>query len=85
MLQEFTNQSSLKDIPPYFYAYLKYAVAKKFALYYPSSNWTPAAEAEYQRTLKDLTAGNEIDLVVKVSAILASPAPVSWPNILSFP
>ncbi len=84
MLNSLTNHSTLDELPPNYYGFLKYALARKFLSYYPSGNWTPTNEDEYQDYYMTFKNANETDLTVRPSVIMDAPQPFYWPNILAY-
>lgn len=84
MLNNLANQQSLIQLPPYYYGFLKYALARKFLAYYPSGNWPKENEDEYQDYYNAMKNANEVDLTIRPSVILDSPQPFYWPNILAY-
>lgn len=84
MLNSLVNQETLGELPPNYYGFLKYALARKFLAYYPSGNWPQANEDEYQDYYNTLKNTNENDLTIRPSVILTAPEPFYWPNILSY-
>jgi hypothetical protein len=74
----------LTELPPYYYGFLKYALARKFMGYYPSGNWPAANEDEYQDYYNNLKNANETDLTIRPSVTMTAPEPFYWPNILSY-
>lgn len=84
MINELSNQDTLGELPPNYYGFLKYALARKFLSYYPSGNWPQQNEDEYQDYYQALKNANETDLTIRPSVILTAPEPFYWPNILSY-
>lgn len=84
MLNELDFQQSLGELPPNYYGFLKYALGRKFKAYYPSSNWPPENEAEYEDYYNTFKNCNETDLTIRPSVTLTAPEPFYWPNILSY-
>lgn len=84
MLDSVTANQSLTAIPPFYYGFLKYCLARKFLSYYPSGNWPDTAEQEYQDYFNIIKSANETDLTVRPSAILSRPEPFYWQNILAY-
>jgi hypothetical protein len=78
------NQDTLGELPPNYYGFLKYALARKFLSYYPSGNWNQTAEDEYQDYYMTVKPTNETDLTIRPSVTLTAPEPFYWPNILSY-
>lgn len=84
MIDKLEAQEDISELPPYYYGFLKMALARKFLAYYPSSNWPQTSEAEYQKVYANLKAGNETDVTIRPSVILTAPEPFYWPNILAY-
>lgn len=81
MLNSLGPQDDLSELQPYYYGFLKYALARKFLSYYPSGNWPQYAEDEYQDYYNSLKNSNETDLTVRPSIIGNSPEPFYWNNL----
>jgi hypothetical protein len=84
MLNKLGANQSLELLPPFYYGFLKYCLARKFLSYYPSGNWPDTAEQEYQDYFSTIKNANETDLTVRPSAILSRPEPFYWQNILAY-
>ncbi|HHT9109591.1 MAG TPA: hypothetical protein ACFYDZ_00360 [Candidatus Brocadiaceae bacterium] len=84
MITSLTADEDLTTIPPFYYGFLKYCLARKFLSYYPSGNWNDAAETEYQDYYSIIKNANETDLTIRPSAILSRPEPFYWQNILAY-
>lgn len=84
MINSLGNQDTLGELPPNYYGFLKYALARKFMAYYPSGNWPQTNEDEYQDYYNTLKNSNETDLTIRPSVIMTAPEPFYWPNILSY-
>ena len=84
MMNALTNQSTLIQLAPFYYGFLKYALARKFLAYYPSGNWPRENEDEYQDYYNIVKNVNETDLTIRPSVTLTAPEPFYWPNILSY-
>lgn len=84
MLDKLVANQSLEELPPFYYGFLKYCLARKFLSYYPSGNWPDTAETEYQDYFSTIKNANETDLTVRPSAILSRPEPFYWQNILAY-
>jgi hypothetical protein len=84
MLDKLVANQSLSELPPFYYGFLKYCLARKFRSYYPSGNWNETAEEEYQDYFNIIKNANETDLTVRPSAILSRPEPFYWQNILAY-
>src|SRR6266481_4247324 len=48
MINSLGPNDDLSELPPFYYGFLKYCLARKFISYYPSGNWSEQAEQEYQ-------------------------------------
>jgi hypothetical protein len=84
MIDSLEADQDISELPPFYYSFLKYALARKFLAYYPSGNWPQTNEDEYQRVFNDLKNANETDLTIRPSVVLNSPQPFYWPNILAY-
>ncbi len=84
MIDSLAQNSNLTELPPFYYGFLKYCLARKFLSYYPSGNWTKEAEDEYQDYFETIKNANETDVTVRPSAILSRPEPFYWQNILAY-
>lgn len=84
MINKLSNQDTLIELPPFYYGFMKYAVARKFLAYYPSGNWPQQNEDEYQDYYSIIKNANETDLIVRPSVTMTAPEPFYWPNILSY-
>jgi len=85
MINSLTNQDNLLELSPFYYGFLKYAVARKFLAYYPSANWPQQNEDEYQDYYQILKNVNETDLTIRPTLTLTIRRSFFWANILSFP
>ncbi len=84
MINSLGNQSTLGELPPYYYGFMKYALARRWLAYYPSGNWPQQNEDEYQDYYNNLKNANETDLTIRPSVTMTAPEPFYWPNILSY-
>lgn len=84
MLNELGPQDTLGELPPNYYGFLKYALARKFLSYYPSGNWPQTSEDEYMDYYNTLKNSNETDITLRPSVVMTAPEPFYWPNILSY-
>ncbi len=84
MIDSLAANDTLSELPPFYYGFLKYCLARKFLSYYPSGNWPDTAEQEYQDYFSTIKNANETDLTVRPSAILSRPEPFYWQNILAY-
>ena len=84
MINSLSNQQSIGELPPNYYGFLKYALARKFLAYYPSGNWPKQNEDEYNDYYETFKNCNETDLTIRPSVTLTAPEPFYWPNILSY-
>jgi len=84
MISSLGPQDTLLELPPNYYGFLKYALARKFLMYYPSGNWNATAEAEYEDYYNTFKNTNETDMTIRPSVVLTAPEPFYWPNILSY-
>lgn len=84
MINELVANQELTELPPFYYGFMKYALARKFLSYYPSANWPDTSEQEYQDYYNMIKSANETDITVRPSAILSRPEPFYWQNILAY-
>lgn len=84
MINKLGAQDDLSELPPNYYGFLKYALARKFLAYYPSGNWPQQNEQEYEDYYNTFKNANETDLTIRPSVTMTAPEPFYWPNILSY-
>lgn len=84
MLDRLDAHEDLSSLPPYYYGFLKAALTRRWKLVYPSSNWPPEAEAEYQEYYENLKNANETDLTIRPSTLMVGPRPYFWPTIKAY-
>ncbi len=84
MLDKLIANQILDELPPFYYGFMKYCLARKFLSYYPSGNWPETSEQEYQDYFSTIKNANETDITVRPSAILSRPEPFYWQNILAY-
>ena len=84
MINSLGAQDDLSELPPMYYGFLKYALARKFIAYYPSANWPQTNEDEYNDYYNIIKNANETDVTIRPSVIITAPEPFYWPNILSY-
>lgn len=84
MINKVTANQTLGELPPFYYGFLKYCLARKFRAYYPSGNWPDTNEEEWQDYFNIIKNANETDLTVRPSAVLSRPEPFYWQNILAY-
>lgn len=84
MINSLGPQDTLGELPPNYYGFLKYALARKFLAYYPSGNWPQQNEDEYQDYYMTFKNANETDLTIRPSVTMTAPEPFYWPNILAY-
>ena len=84
MIDTLIANQSLSGLPPFYYGFLKYCLARKFRSYYPSGNWNETAEEEYQDYFNLIKNANETDVTIRPSAVLSRPEPFYWQNILAY-
>ncbi|HXK00704.1 MAG TPA: hypothetical protein VNF93_02320 [Buchnera sp. (in: enterobacteria)] len=84
MLDSLDSDQSIIELPPYYYGFLKYALARKFIDYYPSGNWKQTSEDEYLSYINNLKNANETDLTIRPSVLLTAPGSPFWQMILSY-
>jgi hypothetical protein len=70
MIDQFILFSDISEVPIYYQRFMQYALARELLNFYPSSNWNPAAESEYNRMFKDLSSANQSDMTISSSSLL---------------
>ena len=70
ILSNLTLNTDITNVPPYYFQYLKYALAKELALEYMPENWTAHHEARFQRLEHHLRTMADIDTDLRVSSAL---------------
>ncbi|CAK0777629.1 hypothetical protein CCP3SC1AL1_910004 [Gammaproteobacteria bacterium] len=84
MINKLVANQDLTELPPFYYGFMKYALARKFLAYYPSANWAETSEQEYQDYYNIIKNVNETDLTIRPSSVLSKPEPFYWQNILAY-
>lgn len=84
MINSLQANQDLSSLPPFYYGFMKRALARLFLCYYPSGNWPPTAEQEYQDYFSTIKNANETDVTIRPSAVLSRPEPFWWQNILAY-
>jgi hypothetical protein len=84
MIEKLVANEDLTELPPFYYGFMKYCLARKFLAYYPSANWSETSEQEYQDYYNIIKNANETDITIRPSAILSRPEPFYWQNILAY-
>lgn len=73
MLDKIELFDDLEELPPYYFRFLEYALARELLNFYPSANWSPMMEKEYQIMFKDIMAANDLDMTIWPSNDLMYP------------
>ena len=84
MVDQFVANSVITNIPPWVVRFIRYSLTRELKQVYPSGNWPAESEEEYQRLRAKFTQSNDNDMTVRTSAILQSPRPFYWPNIIAY-
>lgn len=84
MLDSLDAFDTLEEMEPFYYGFLKYALARKFLAYYPSGNWPQTNEDEYQDYYNNVKNANPTDVTIRPSVILTWPYPLYVPNLLAY-
>ena len=66
-LTRFTNAT---DLPPFYFRFLRYSLARELMSFYPSTNWSATDEKEYLDMKEKMTAADEWNLAVKTDKTL---------------
>jgi hypothetical protein len=65
-----TRFTDITALPPFYFRFLRKALARELISYYPSANWPATAEAEYIKMEKLITAADEWNCAVKTDKTL---------------
>ena len=84
MLNSLTAFQDISELAPFYYGFLKYAVARELSSYYPSSIWDAKLESKYDDYISNIKNSNETDLTIRPSVTMTAPEPFYWPNILAY-
>lgn len=84
MIDQLEPMEDISELPPYYYRFLKFALAREFLAYYPSGNWPQTNEDSYQDMYSNLKNANETDLSIRPSYILQTNDPFYWQIILAY-
>lgn len=63
----------INEVPPKYYKFLRYALARELRSYFPSSSWDDIKESEYQMMLKNIKASPEINILINPDGLLMTP------------
>ncbi len=63
----------ITEVPPKYFKFLRYALARELRAYYPSSSWNEITENEYQMMLKNIKASPEINILINPDGLLMTP------------
>jgi hypothetical protein len=63
----------INEVPPDYYKFLRYSLARELRSYYPSAQWDEVKENEYQMMLRHIQAGSEVNLLIDPDNILMTP------------
>ena len=73
MLDRLSMFQVINEVPPYYYKFLRYGLARELSSYYPSSQWKEVQENEYQMMLQRIKGSAEVNLLIDPDYILLSP------------
>jgi hypothetical protein len=73
MLDRLSMFQVITEVPPHYFKFLRYALARELTSYYPSSNWKQTQEDEYQMMLKRIKAATPVNLLISPDPILMFP------------
>lgn len=73
MLDRLSLFQVITEVPPHYYKFLRYALARELRSYYPSSSWDEIKENEYQMMLKNVKAAPEINILINPDGLLMTP------------
>jgi hypothetical protein len=84
MIDQLDEHEDLGSLPPFYYGFMKRALARTWKQYYPSGNWTEKMEEEYWDYYNILKSTNETDVTIRPSMTLTRSDPFWWQNILAY-
>jgi hypothetical protein len=79
MLERLSLFQVITEVPPSFYEFLMFGLARKLSAFYPSASWKTSTfafsvqEEEYQTTYRRLKSNSSINLLIDSDNILLSP------------
>jgi len=73
MLDRLAPFQVITEVPPYYYKFLRYGLARELASYYPSGSWKEIQENEYQMMYQRIKGSAEVNLLIDPDYILMSP------------
>lgn len=82
MMNNFELYKVITEVPPKYFKFLKYSLARELRSYYPSSNWPETSEDTYQKMLKNAKSGSEINMLINPDPILMTPWNRNYCNFL---
>jgi hypothetical protein len=63
----------ITEVPPKYYRFLKYALARELLAYYPSGSWSATTEDEYKKMLANIETSAEINVLINPDGLLMTP------------
>jgi hypothetical protein len=64
MLDKLELFDNLEEVPPYYFRFLRYALARELLNIYPSANWSKMSEETYQSMVANLKAATDMNLAI---------------------
>jgi hypothetical protein len=72
MLENVNQSDNLSSLPPNYYLFLVYALARMFDDIYGKKKWSEKQEADYSRMLREVQMSNDIDVSVMPTAVMST-------------
>lgn len=69
-LDYITRFTNITALPPFYYRFMRYAIARELLQFYPSSNWTAQAEQQYNDMRNSIQSANDWNCTVKTDMTL---------------
>lgn len=81
MFDRLSEFQVITEVPPHFYKFLRYSLARELRAYYPSASWNDITESEYQMMLKNVKAAPEINILINPDGLLMTPYQYTYNSI----
>jgi hypothetical protein len=65
-----TRFTDITALPPFYFKFLRYAIARELLAYYPTANWPAQSESEYLKMEKLISGANDWNCAVKTDQTL---------------
>lgn len=72
MLSNLEAQQVISNLPPWYYRFLEYSVARELANYYPAVQWTDKLEKQYEEQCEMIRRSTTMNMTLQPDGILQS-------------